>query len=487
MDDPLREIEGLIRSSQIVSARARLEQACDGRVPRRYRSALAQLCWRAGVPERGLALLHPVVRPRRGNLDTVSPAERLEYGACLIKAGAVAEGLELVSGVEAPKHPRAYVYVAFAHVTSWEYERTIEPLLEYLKHPDPTPYERLVAEINLAQAYVLTKRTGEADERLEEILRKTSPDPFRLAVAKANEIAAQSDVAAGRWAAAREHLERSRELYRGEGGLEELFLEKWSAVVELGEKGPGPDRIARLKSVSQKARAQGHWETLRDCDRLLGIYGSERFAARHAFFGTPYPAFRALILRDLPGDDMPRSYDWRLGPGGDGGPRLEPVIPGLKRDALLSRVLATLCGDLYRPFSLNRLFQAVYPGEFFNPQSGAAKIHDAVARLRRELLGAGYPLSVVNKKGLYALEATRDCTIVLPRPETRSGDPDAIRLEELFGAHPFTIEQAGLALGLSHRSARRLLARLVAEGEVRREGKGPSTRYARKLPGERAA
>ena len=124
----LAAIEDSIRRGDLKTARGELRRLCARRVPRTEAAPLANLAYRAGLPELGLRLLGRIVRPPPRVATRATAAEKAEYAVCLIRLGASEEARWLLDEIDEREYPPSLLYRAFALASRWDYEATLAPL-----------------------------------------------------------------------------------------------------------------------------------------------------------------------------------------------------------------------------------------------------------------------------------------------------------------------------------------------------------------------
>ncbi|MCB0418704.1 MAG: hypothetical protein KDD39_13725, partial [Bdellovibrionales bacterium] len=202
-----------------------LKDLAARKTPRDFRAKLAQLSWRAGLPEAGLLALHAIVRPSERKKKEASVEEKLEYAACLMRLGATPEALGILDSIAEPT-PKTSLYRAFAYFGSWAYQEAIPLLQEFLEAPGEDPYQRLVAKVNLASALVFERQEVPATALLRELLHDTSLHKHTRLLANALEISATHAVFLGDLAGAGTFLDRARTLLKESNTVDRLFIDK---------------------------------------------------------------------------------------------------------------------------------------------------------------------------------------------------------------------------------------------------------------------
>ena len=253
---------------------------------------------------------------------------------------------------------------------------------------------------------------------------------------------------------------------------------------------------------------------VRDCDFHLGVAQRDIAILLHVYYGSPFPSYRKKVkekLRDL-GAPLPDAYDWRPGTvlnatserhhktlcieNGE----LLPKGSGLKPGQVLHRLIIALCSDFYRPHSVARLHESLFPDQHFNPKSSPDLVRQAVLRLRAWTQEQKLGFEVVEcGNGSYRLDSARDVgrlrikTQREDAPFAREFDPLKLRTEsfraklEMMFDHskPFRAKTVANAFGLPQRTANRMLTELVAEGCLEKIGSGRSPLVSYRLVGVR--
>lgn len=485
MESQLTAIHELILKAKGSRARALLEALVDKGIPRAHAARAAQLAWRLDAPALGLRLLHPLVRPRPRKPVEATEEERAEYAQCLVRAGAPLEGARILESLGKSRLPSVLLYRAGLLISEWNYAESIPWLSRYAKAPGLEPYQRLVGKVNLAAALVFSGQNVKAGALLRDLLYTSSLRGFDLMLGRVLELTAENFLARKRWGEAKRFLKVARERLKESGGVDELFVRKYEAVVALHEdRERGVDEI---RGVRAEASQRGHWETVRDCDRIEATATRAPELLAHVYFGTPYPAYRDWLLAQY--GRVPREalaeYLWN--PKGSGAvTRTLDLLTASAGEAPLApvgsvvhRLLVTLAGDFYRPLRLPGLFAKLYPDRFFDPVTSPPLVHDATTRLRGIFREHGLPLAIEETNGFYRLTATAPFGIRITAQDIlgeRYGQ-ELKRIRECFGGEPFSATDAAKLLGLPQRTVFRMLQQAREAGMLERSGKARATRY----------
>ncbi len=476
--DTLTRLDADIRGGRLREARASLKALAKAKLPRPALAEAANLAWRASNPAQGIKWLSALVRPAARKPITATATEKAEYGACLVKVGALSEACDLLAGIAPADEPRAALYLAFAKVAQWDYGGSIPLLKQYLASPKLTAYQKLVGQTNLAAALVEQRRPLEATFLLRKLLHDLHLGGHQLLLGRALLLSAENFLNKKDWKQAVAFLEKAEGLLRETDSLDHFLIRKFRAIAAF-LKSPGTPTLTRLHEIRLEAAGWRHWETIRDCDRYEAVALQDETLITHLYFGTPFESFRRKLADDVPAFQAPDSHVWKLKRGAGPVLNLSTGKGGravLKVGQSLHRLLLALASDFYRPLRTAELHALAFPGEFFHPVYSAQKLRTLISRLRTWLARSKIPLAVIELDGGYRLGAERPCALELPAPRMSGGAVlEKLRLGR--GASPFSAAQAADTLGVSDRTARRYLETAAETGEVEVLGKGKARRY----------
>ena len=143
------------------------------------------------------------------------------------------------------------------------------------------------------------------------------------------------------------------------------------------------------------------------------------------------------------------------------------------------RLLQSLCDDFHRPFRLGTLHHRLYPGEYFNPQSAALRVHRAVYRLRELLERFEIPLKITEHSGQYRLDTPRSCMLTIPLEGTHLNGQEYLlsKLERRYQNHSFSSREAASYLNIGERTIQRLISMARHSGRLTSDRQGSAFRY----------
>ncbi len=462
--------------------------------PRSHRVELSALARRLGRSQIALGLLRPYVRPSERSQVVATDAERAEYAGALIRIGMLAEAHQLLDLVNPSEYPRSLLFRAFAHVSRWEFAQSELPLRQLLAFPEADPYDKLVAEINLAASLNFNRKDAELEFLLAQLADRTRASKNWFIYSTALEFLADLRISQDRWGEASRYLQEAEALLRSSDTIDALLLRKQRARLELKRD---LDRgLVLLQSIRKEALARRHWETLRDCDYYEVLATGNQLLAIHLYFGSPYFAYRERLLRCFPEDlRLPEVYPWVLGSGpksatidlragkGKGTSEL------LKEGQIPLRLFRSLAEDFYRPKTLHELHEKLYAGRRFFPPSSRDLIYQALSRLRRFFLQNRIPIRIVEIMGQYRLDAIKggSVTILCPRDSmpsvlTAFEQKATYAIEQAWkneSASSMSLSELAIRMKTPSRTVSRYLKVGVEKKWIERIGAGRNTRYQR--------
>ncbi|MBI3558154.1 MAG: hypothetical protein HY074_17960 [Deltaproteobacteria bacterium] len=491
-------INSLLLADSYKAAQTELQRLLKKKLPREALATAANLVRRARWPEKAVQLLHGVVRPERGRLARM-PAddfEKAEFGASLRAIGALNEAVEVLAEISHARFPRAGVYLGIAHIVRWDAEAALPVLERALASSKARQFEHTLGRVYLGIALSYTGRHMQrAEEVLVEVLAASENEEQRLVRQAALEALAMHFTEQRAYARANGYLNQLEKLSTSDGDpVFHLLVEQWRCVAGLAKNSGDANVRRRLGKVREAFCKANQWERARGCDFYSALARDDCKALRELYFSSSYVGFRgrlsaAMAKRGQSG--LPAEYRWNVPAEGSriagGAARvLELGVPGFG-SRMPERILQALSSDTYKPFRVAELHELLYPGEYFNPLSSPARIHQNVLRTRGWLKLKQLPALIVERDGYFSLRATAPLVLALgevlskgtekrSRGEVRiSGCVAKLRAE--FGKAEFSAAQAARVLGESPRSARRHLGAAREKSLLTQLGSGRGARY----------
>lgn len=476
----LNSIDSLLESGKSVEATTVILRVLKDKIPREYVSRLAWQLVRCGLPLRGLKILNPIVRGSHKVQANPTEDEKALYAACLIRVGGNQEALGILESVSPNKVPKSIFYRGLAHLNEWRYRDSIPLFLDYLSAMRLTPYERAVGRLNLAACYVHEHQHDEALTELNTLVKDADLHQWVHLRGTLYELLAQNAVFAKEWKEAEQALRKAEQDLKGTDGNARFFVEKWRTIAEVEKSHASAASLKKISELKAKARKKMHWETLRDCDRVLAVETQNIELLQRVYFGTPYESYRAWITKMFGSKfDPPSEYLWKLGANAKQVIDLNSGEMGLKTGSFGHRVLFALSRDFYRPIRVAPLYTLLYPGEFFEPVSGTHKIHEGIYKFRSWLAKEKWGLEIEEIESQYRFGPGSRCALLLTSDSGVVSSKDAVleKIRKQWGDKSFSISEAMKLLGMSKRSCQRVLKTGTESGELVREGAAAATVY----------
>ena len=472
-----KELDLLVKAGQANKAAVRLTMMLkdDANLGRADRLILAKLARRAFAPQLGIKLLRPMVRPSEKKPIVATGEEKTEYAANLSWLGAVTECHSLLDQVDSTLVPEALFIRALALFSEWRYREAIPYLHKYILHSDVADYWKNIGRLNLMAALA---HEGQSVEELRNHLEEVSlRENLRLVLGNVYLFQTESLVQRQEFEKATQTIKKAHGQLEA-GGMNSLFLDKWSAVISLHhdqQRG-----LEELGLVRQKAVEVSHWETLRDCDLQEIRVTQDLKKGEHLYFGTPHSAYREHLLslcpwvKNVVGSHYDRSFSEK---------KISlPIVPWeLTREGhVLGKLWEVLQSDFYSPLSLGYLQSKVFPWKQLNFDRGANSLHQALKRLRHLFEEQKIPLHIQESKSEYQLQAKSAVTVRvrmtnLDNPKVY---PEVFRkLEKSFPQQSFRASHVSEVLSLSRNMSLNYLRVWQTQGFIEKTGSGPQTTY----------
>lgn len=465
---------------------ASLRKLNYSKIPRRFVAPVAKIAYRANVPFVSIRVIAQLIRPGKNRWGGATELEIAEYAMALIRVGASREALRTLEPLDSRRHPIVSLYRSFALITRWEYAGSIPLLTDYISNSPAGEYQNLIARVNLASAQVITGQYTEAEKHLNLLLRETGEKNLSLLHGNCLELMAQLAIGRRDWGQAEKLLREGHDRLAGSRSVDFLFLQKWQAVVKLERDHRSSGGFSQLERVREHAVRLQHWETVRECDFYKAKFSDDRNLLHFVYFGTPFPAYREIMMKRL---------DHKLAPpeafvyGGNSeckpsrvfdlkSARMDDRSASLKEGGLVHRFLNHMCSDFYRPLRFGSIFDELYPDEYYDPELSLAKINQLAQRLRGWFAESGIDGELKGKTGTLQL-------LLKGQAGFRRHSEGAIvtglevyreRLKQKFAAADFSAAEAAEVLGVSKRMVNKIIACDEAQTIVK-IGSGPRVKY----------
>ncbi len=491
LDLQVTEIEELIRSGNREKATQLLKEIKISTIPRQHINTLANLSRRVGQLDLSWKMIAPVIRPKVTLEKPATDEEKATYAIILLGLGARSEAFEILETAN-NQCPDVSLASAYASINCWDYASAATKLKHYLRSQNLTPYQKMVAQVNLAAAYVVNGQAEQALVLINENLLETKQNGWDLLYRNTLEIRAQLAVQQKNWTEAEDFLKQA-EHDSGQFYLDRFFVKKWQAIMRLQKESASPDALQEIENVKMVATQKQHWETIRDCEYYKSITMQDRALALNLLFGTPYESFRKrLVEKSESWLKVPKTYRWNLtGQESDRAFNLHQAeeIGGpakMKAGTVLHKIFLVLSSDFYRPFAIGNLHSLIYPKEFFNPDSSPRRVAFLIQRLRAWFKEFDIPLFIHAEDDGFKLQASAPYSLIIEKAASKTVSKSDEPLQYLTLVKKIKTNRKGQPLraaeiaeltDMSVRSVRYFLKWALEKKKVQKIGSGRESRY----------
>ncbi len=456
-------------------------------VPRSLTARYANLLRRMGGAKYALSLLNPVVRN-----DTIKPTteETIEYASCLCRCGLVDESLVLLNSIANEPHAEIQYELAAAHMSKWEFTKSVPYLLKYLSFKELSIYKICIGEINLATAYMYTNETKKTLSLLQKLIVKAQKNNFNLLWGNALEL--QAEIALGNrdFDQAMMFFKESADKLKSANPRYRLYLEMWNIIIKMLKEKGSKNSLLEYNQLRKKVAEINDWNSLREMELYKAVVTKDLEAITYLYYGIPYLEYRKRILsiwgKPLKSND--EYYDRKIGPGTPKAKKIFDIAAGkdlfsgaqLKVEQNRHRLLQVLTSDFYAPFLTTKLFSLVFKDDFFNPSTSPQQVHQLVKRLNNWFADHKIPLVVKYGNSGYRLRAEEAYVLRIPtHVSVRSKIDHFLQLLKDNGlVKNFQAIEVLEKLQLSRRSTFRFLSEGVASGKLQRRGPSKHAVYS---------
>jgi hypothetical protein len=462
------------RGNEVATAIGKLKIA---KIPSQNRIAVANLCRRVGEYGFGLKLLQSqFLAARKAPLQ--NEALIAEYAALLTEIGATSISERLLSQYKNPKYEMIPFYRALLWMKKWEYDRVPEEIALF-KTLSKDPYRLHVADVNLVSALIVLKRFDEASALLNSLKEKTSSATPMLA-GIISEQEGELLFFTGERRLARRHFAAAIEKLQASKNPSGFFAEKWLAIIDLNER-PWSEIEKRWFDFAKRMEKKGYWEILREMDRYFAIRFERTDIFNKLYFGSPLESYRRLISAEVKlSPELNFSYPQNAKNYFDIS-SFQLVISEkvIAVPPMYRKMLLALSRDLYKPVAVGSLFEALYPGEYYQPEFAATRVYRLIARLREFAKKHKLSLKIEASELGFRLDCGRNFCVRYSQGEPAEATLNFIGIvAKNFSNRAFTATELMQISGMPKRSINRALSNELESGTIRAIGKGKNIKYS---------
>jgi tetratricopeptide (TPR) repeat protein len=481
-DDKLTKYEELIARCDLLIKDGKISEVIDilsqvnlAGVPRILRQSLAKTCRRVDLVSHGLRLLQPIIRNEKLQIEPATPGEISEYSVLLSRNGSRQEAISLLEKVKADVTPEASLYLAYCHISNWDYGKATG-LLELFLKSAADDYSKLIARVNLIAAYLAVSQMDSAEELLATTIPLAESAGAARLVGNCYELRARLFLHRGNFSESRADLDRSLKIFTGSQSYDRLFIDKWQAVMAALEQ----NSVDPLVEFRKQAVANKEWESVREVDLYIVKIQFEQRLLDYVLFGTPMESFRQRILTETnrrPSDHFVfgqsghRCLDLKTGSMDQG-----DFNSGKK----MHRVITALVRDFYAPRNIGTLFAEICPDEYFDVNSSSRRVKQLLLRTRQWFKENKIPATIEQNDGSYRLAVEGPFGFIIPL-ESGLIDSNSMQWKQLESKFPigirFSAKQACEALNWPRSSFLLIIDWALKTGRVGKYGQGKATFY----------
>ncbi len=481
----LDDLEDKIRTNQSPNLTDFIKQIRPKYLTQDLMIRYVSLLRRMGEVKYALGVLNPRINSR---VKKPAVGEIIEYAACLTRFGLEDESVARLTKIGDESNPDIYYELASAYVSKWDYLNAAKYFEKYLSFGGISPYRIFVGKVNLSAAYIYTNRIEKARVILDELYPDLKRKGYNLLCGNTLELLGHIAIIQGDFVSAERLFAEAGEQLNASNPRYKLYLEKWIVVSKMLRERGSEESLARYKVFRQHTVNLMDWNTLREIELFKAVATSDERAIKNLYYGVPFPEYRKRILfiwkKPL---KLSPYFDLKIGAGAIDSKKIFDVSSGkdlysdcrLKPGQAMHRLFQVLASDQYSPFHTTRIFSNVYPGSFYNPDSSIQLVYKIVKNLNQWFKKNQIPLSVqrgkfgyrLRSEGAYALRISIQ-TGLRTREDEFINDLLRFSLNENF-----SLQMVQEKLGITKRTASRLLSDSVKRGRIIRKGKSQSTTY----------
>jgi tetratricopeptide (TPR) repeat protein len=471
----IRSLEEETRNQRIESALAILEESSPEDIPSGLKPKFADIARRLNRPILGLKILWPEIMQKGQHssdfvYELVSTLRRLGLG------NQTRLWLERI-----PQSPRSLLERAFFHIQQWEYKEAGEILESLLGSKaalgDLNPS---ILQVNLMACHLFNNEPAKA-LKVQEDLQPGLLQSHRHLYINSLELKGQALFSLRKFESSEKVLEEAKQLVNSNSDITSLLIQKWTLILKYATGKIGLDD-PEFNQIRQMARRVENWETIRDLDYQLSLLGNNRELMIKVLFGTPYVSYKARILDILTSEPIPTNYIWHDVRFPVAETKFDPLRffhSDIKFGQAEHRLICLLLSDQYRPYSVIRLFDLLFPDELYNPYTSNGRIHNLIGSTRDSLRRLNLPLDIHSTKSGYRMRPSQDVSFVISHKMIFQDQMDLVlnALRSMFLTQPFSRVDAEEKLPFTRNQWKRILKDLVDSNNLCVNGNGKKTKY----------
>jgi hypothetical protein len=477
-----------IRTNEVTKAIQAIKSVSIHNLERQQCLPFAKLARRTGLFNIGIRVLKSLVQSGTDIYLALTDAERAEFAVCLSRLGAYVEALKVVETISDSNDPDVCFARFSVMFVQWQYREALPYVQAMIDSSKSTAVQRLTGRVNLAAIHLFSGELELADQVLREARAQASTSQHQLLYFNTLEQSAHLEILRGRYDVAKRYIDEGNAIFGSLTGVYKLFLEKWEAILELKIRGLNLRTRSAIQGVQDKARAIGHFETVRECDFQLADATQDQNLFHKIYFGTLFEPYRNEMCKrfSVPVAELPESFYWT--PSGQLGSKPDFVLDGLtgqigrsslKTNTMTLNLLRLLSKDFYKRFRLPEIFSHLYLDQMYDPNSSPARVHQLLKRTRSWISLNKVPLKIYEKDGGFYLWNTEPMAVKVNVANRVEFGPEAHLRQVLERADSSEISANRVCelLGVSLFTATACLRWGIKNGLILRLGRTKGAKY----------
>lgn len=481
--DDLQIIEDLIIAGKISRSKTLIAKLYKrSKIPSNRKAKFANLANRCGAFNLAMNCLFKDIQEFGDDMEVIK-----EYTTALLYLGCQKKALELTETLKENNHPFAYFLSAFGQMKQWNFAKAATLWPHYLKQTELNEYQVIVGKLNYAYCLNESEQAQQAIEVIEDILQNNILKGSQRLHLNARQVRSQILYNLDDKKKFRDSLLELEKDIKYFSAEEKSSFQRWMAISNYYEDQDIDNLVSNLEDIYQDCVENKHFEIARECQYQLAIFSNNNELLKENYIGSPYPSYRELLLKkhpnqleglkelekdfNLQGNTLPlKIFD--LQNGQLNGKEIIDI------DSVPGKMLQAILSDFHRPLSAYELFEKVFQGEVFNPDSSLIKIRTNISRLNSALQEGGIDLEITSRKKSYTVNVNEPLRIKTYL-EYRSFKEDQQwgQIIDFFAEKTFKTKELKNNLQVGEKKAAQIIRLYLEEDKLEKIGQSSNTCY----------
>lgn len=438
------------------------------------------------------------------------PELQIEYAACLINKEISTVAIQILNKFDYRKFPQILLHQTLGYFIEHNYHSAL-PLIEaYCKCENLAYHDRLTGFVNHAMALLHDRQFEKAQSLLSKLIPQLSDESVQKLLAECYVLLAQTQVYLGGYKNAAISILRSEHVLNKFDYPNQLNRKMWKLIIwSLQNKKKSLFFQEKFLQLNIEVKGHNDFELNRDLDAWLSVLLQNKELFQFVFFGTSSHWYRNILLTTFDAKNcIPNFYYRTYGKTNKNTPLPKidlfhtqkqtgdkqvifisdsekhssenngPNSKGRFHSSAVSIKLSQLlCSDFYRPFSLGRIFNHLFPLEIFDPLTDPQRIYEQIRLTNLLFREKNLPLKITSTSCGYMLNSTSPCQLVIPKDTAVFTEIFETTLLRKSQNNAFTSREAQLWTNTPTSTLNRKLNGLVKAGFLFKLGSGKSIKY----------